>query len=389
MTGRTKVMAEKFVIIGASDFQNPLILKAKEKGYETHVFAWQDGAVGERTADHFYPVSITEKEKITEICRQIRPVGVASIGSDLAVVTVNYVAQQLGLLGNGPENTRLATNKYEMRRAFAAQGDPSPRFARVSGRDSRWEAALADLTYPLIVKPVDRSGSRGVTRLDGPEGLREAVEAAWAQSFARQAVVEEFVEGEEFSVEFVSWEKQHHFLAITRKFTTGAPHFIETGHVEPAGVSGPVLERVKAVVSHALDTLHVSYGASHAEVKIGPDGRVIIIEIGARMGGDCIGSDLVPLSTGYDYVGMVVDIACGRPPVLKAGAHHEEARIRFVYGPSDLEAFHAIAAAGEEQVYRVSDMEPFDGHMVSDSASRYGYMITVRDSSGKGRGLYA
>ena len=60
------------VIIGANDFQNPLILKAKEMGYETHVFAWKDGSIGERTADFFYPISITEKEKILEICRRIK-----------------------------------------------------------------------------------------------------------------------------------------------------------------------------------------------------------------------------------------------------------------------------------------------------------------------------
>ena len=104
-------MAEKLVIIGAGDFQNPLILKAKEKGYETHVFAWKDGAVGEETADYFYPVSITEKEKILEICREIRPAGVTSIGSDLAVATVKCRAERLGLRGNGPEKTRLASNK--------------------------------------------------------------------------------------------------------------------------------------------------------------------------------------------------------------------------------------------------------------------------------------
>ena len=372
-------MAEKIVIIGASDFQNPLILKAKEKGYETHVFAWKDGAVGEETADYFYPVSITEKEEILEICRQIQPAGIASIGSDLAVVTVNYLAQQLGLRGNGPENTRLATNKYEMRRAFEAQGDPSPRFRLIQAADQDWERLTEGLAWPLIVKPADRSGSRGITKLTGPEGLEEAVETARGYSFLHQAVIEEYVRGEEFSVEFISCEGNHHFLAMTRKFTTGAPHFIETGHIQPAGVAAPVLERVKQVVSHALDTLHVAWGASHAEVMIGPDGRVTIIEIGARMGGDCIGSDLVPLSTGYDYVGMVVDIACGKPLELRQGPHHREARIRFVCSEADLDKLRDIEEAGKEQVIRVSPMEPFDGHRVTDSSTRYGYMITVRD----------
>lgn len=396
-------MAEKLVIIGASDFQNPLILKAKEKGYETHVFAWQDGSVGERTADYFYPVSITEKEKILEICKGIRPVGVTSIGSDLAVVTVNYVAEQLGLVGNGPENTRLATNKYEMRKAFARNGDPSVGYVLavwregkvvfpgdgggMSGQfveypencDSDMFCQMTGFTFPVIVKPVDRSGSRGITLLSGPEGLEAAVEAACGQSFLHQVVIEEYVEGEEFSVEFISYEKTHHFLALTRKFTTGAPHFIETGHVQPAGVSDETLNQIRRVVSHGLDTLQVSCGPSHAEVKISPEGRVTIIEIGARMGGDCIGSDLVPLSTGYDFVGMTVDIACGKPLRMAQKPHHREARIRFVFSPEDLARMEAVKQAGVEKVWRVSPMEPFDGHGVTDSSSRYGYMITTRD----------
>ena len=81
---------KKIVIIGANSFQNPLILKAKEMGYETHVFAWKDGSIGERTADYFYPISIVEKEAILEECRRIQPDAVATIASDLANITVQY-----------------------------------------------------------------------------------------------------------------------------------------------------------------------------------------------------------------------------------------------------------------------------------------------------------
>ena len=79
---------KKIVIIGANDFQRPLIRKAKDMGYQTHVFAWREGATGAADADYFYEISITEKEKILEICKQIQPDGVATIGSDLANITV-------------------------------------------------------------------------------------------------------------------------------------------------------------------------------------------------------------------------------------------------------------------------------------------------------------
>lgn len=88
---------KKIVIIGANDFQRPLICKAKDMGYETHVFAWREGATGAADADRFYEISITEKEEILNICRKIRPDAVTTIGSDLANITVQYLAEKLGL----------------------------------------------------------------------------------------------------------------------------------------------------------------------------------------------------------------------------------------------------------------------------------------------------
>ena len=131
---------KKIVIIGANSFQNPLILKAKEMGYETHVFAWQDCSIGERTADYFYPISIVEKDEILEKCREIQPDAVVTIASDLANITVQYVASRLGLPSNSDENILISTNKYAMRQAFMDNGVASPKFAKVSEETDLAEA---------------------------------------------------------------------------------------------------------------------------------------------------------------------------------------------------------------------------------------------------------
>ena len=96
----------KIAIIGASLFQDPLILKAQELGLETHVFAWKTGDIGESLADYFYPISTREKDRILQRCREIGVEGIISIGSDLAMDTVNYVADKMGLVGNSIEATR-------------------------------------------------------------------------------------------------------------------------------------------------------------------------------------------------------------------------------------------------------------------------------------------
>lgn len=370
---------KKIVIIGANSFQNPLILKAKEMGYETHVFAWQDGSIGERTADYFYPISIVEKEKILEKCREIKPDAVTTIASDLANITVQYVASRLGLPGNSDENIIISTNKYAMRQALLDGGVPTPKFVKVSEQDD-FDKATKTMQYPLIVKPTDRSGSRGITKVDTLKEIPKAVQSAVENAFEKHAIIEEYFEGEEYSCECISYQGEHHVLAITKKYTTGYPHFIETGHMEPALLDEVTVHLVETEIKKALDALQVQNGASHSEFKITPDGEVRIIEIGSRMGGDCIGSHLVWLSTGYDFVKMVIDTALGQKPLLQREHKPQYAGIRFIFNQKDLEIYEDIKKNQPQILNYVSEIEKIGEHEVVDSSTRFGYFIIVADN---------
>lgn len=325
---------KNLAIIGASYLQLPLINKAKEMGYTTHVFAWAANDVGEQTADYFYPISITETERIAEKCGEIGICGICSIASDLAAVTVNYVASELGLAGNSMECTRKSTNKCLMREAFRKNGDPSPASIEV---DEQTDLHKLELKYPVIVKPTDRSGSRGIFKLESMEGLEAAVQVARNASFEKKALIEEFAEGEEYSVEGISFRGTHHILAFTRKFTTGAPHYVETGHMEPAPLSGEIKQKAEKIVIHALDSLGITDSASHSEIKIDDRGEIRIIEIGGRMGGDCIGSHLVRYSTGIDFLRAVIQVACGEEPNLTPVSEPMAAEVRYLFNAADVE----------------------------------------------------
>lgn len=374
MIGRHNM--KKLAIIGASYLQLPLIEKAKDMGLETHVFAWAANDVGERSADYFYPISIVEKEAILHKCQEIGVEGICSIASDLAMVTVNYVAEQLGLTGNSVECTARSTNKHKMRQCFEQNGDPSPKSILVDNMD---DLQGISLNYPIIVKPTDRSGSRGITKLESNAGLQEAIDRAKGLSLEGHALVEEFAIGQEYSVECISWQGEHHFLAMTYKYTTGSPMFIETGHLQPAPLTGELLERVKAVVFHALDGLGIEYGASHSELKIAPNGKIALIEIGGRMGGDFIGSDLVFLSTGYDFVKAVIETALGQKPSSSVGIP-SAAAVRFIFGPEDVFTFRKIQEEHPEIIIRQNVTERFD-HKVLDSSSRFGYYLLQSDDA--------
>lgn len=378
-------MKKKIAVIGANSFQNPLILRAKELGYETHVFAWKCGDIGEKNADFFYPVSITEKDTILAKCREIQIDAITTVASDLAAVTVNYIAGKMHLPGNSMSCTLKSTNKYMMRQAFRENQIPTPRFEVFAEKDSM--DRLADMQYPIIVKPTDRSGSRAIYKVETKEQLLPAIELAINSSFEKKAIVEEYIPGQEFSMEGITWNGEHYFLCATRKATTGAPHFIETGHMQPAGITAKTEEKIKVILGKALTALEITNSATHSEFKITPDGEIRIIEIGARMGGDCIGSDLVQISTGYDFLKMVIDVAMGEKPSFKKVNEPKMAIIRFIMEEKNLDELERIKRENPEILYHISEIDEIGAHKVLDSSTRYGYFILACDNKDKIRWL--
>jgi len=201
---------KKIAIIGASYLQLPLVQKAKEMGIETHCFAWEEGAVCKEFVDFFYSVSIVEKEQILAICKQIKINGITSIASDAAVPTVSYIADQLNLIGNDVVDVLASTDKYAMRQRFAEFCVSSPKYMIANEY-----SCIKNFRYPLIVKPTDRSGSRGVIKIEKAEDFKSAVLRAQQESFSHKAIVEEYISGSEVSVESITWQGKHYVLAIT------------------------------------------------------------------------------------------------------------------------------------------------------------------------------
>ena len=367
----------RLAIIGANESIDPLIRKAKDLGYETHVFAWKTGAEGEKNADFFYPVSIDQKDEILKLCQDIQPEGVCSITSDFAVRTVNYVARGLGLKCNSEECDLLARNKYHMRRALREHGLPTPWFLRVDHSLSRKEAE--ELTYPLIVKPTDRWSSKGVCRVNAPKELAAAVNRAMEESLEKKAILEEFAEGPEYSCECISYAGKHRALAITKKYTTGYPHYIETGHMQTSDIPPALWDAVQTAVFRALDALKIQYGASHTEFKLRDNGEIFLIETGARMGGDCIGTDLVQISTGYDYIRMVIDAAVGKEPAAYRINAPKTAMVKYICSREDYEQLRAMLGKYPEYIWRISQIDPIGTRKVTDSSGRYGYCLFAID----------
>lgn len=369
-------MKKKLAILGTNEYQNPLILRAKELGYETHVYGWKTGAIGEFTADVYHNVNIMDYERLWEEVKKVGVCGVASIASELAMHPMNFLLRKLGIPCNSPETEAIATDKYKMRCAMRDAGIDGPKFVLVE-RDFHVET-VSDFTYPLIIKPVDLSSSRGVMKINSREEMEEAIEYALGWSKTKQAILEEFIDGAEYSGESIAYEGKYRLLAVTKKATTGAPHFVETGHRQPANLSDEMLRKVEETLYKAFTAMGIKYGAVHPEFRITKEGRICFMEVGARMGGDCIGSDLVPLSSGYDYMGMVISIGCGEEPSFQKISVPKEAQIQYIITPEDLMEFERIKREEPDILVRYSEIKDISKEPILKSADRAGYYITAR-----------
>jgi biotin carboxylase len=301
-------MKKKLAIICASAGQIPMVNRAKEMGIETHCFAWDKGhySVCKGIADYFHPISILEKEQILEVCKDLKIDGITSVADANAAPTIAFVAENMRLIGNKYEDIVITCNKFLARQILSKNGVNSPRFAVVK------EGQIPDLTqfkYPVVVKPTDRSGSQGVTNANNEKELLDAINRAQQMSFAKEALIEEFISGSEVCAHSYSWNGEHYIFAVRDKVTTGAPYFVEIAHHFPSRHSSEIIARLEAEVRKSLDALNIKFGACESEFMITENGEVYAIEVNSAWGGKDY--DVIKYAYGIDYMTMDINAAMG------------------------------------------------------------------------------
>lgn len=364
-------MQKKIIIIGANEFQDQLVVKANDMGFETHVFAWEQGAVAKNHADFFYPISIREKETILKYAFIIKPQAVISVGSDLAVPTVNYIAHHLKLVGNSIRSSLISTNKYEMRKVLSKMNLPCPKFEFRAISDS---AFPTNFKKPFIIKPLDRSGGRGVKIIENPEDFKKGIKEIKEVTFSESFLIEEYFEGVQYSVEMISFRGKHYFLAITEEFYTKGPYIIERQQLTPGRISTEKLKEVIDIVKSSLDALEIRNGASHSEIRVNQKGEIRIIEIAGRMGGD-FRSDLVELTTGVDFIREIINVANNIPPKLHKENKQIAGLFRWVLNKRDVAIIKNIENQFPSNIIRISPIAKIDKNFVTNMAERYGYVF--------------
>ncbi|MBR7092915.1 MAG: ATP-grasp domain-containing protein [Clostridia bacterium] len=338
---------KKLLILGASVLQVPAIRKAREMGLYTAVADYDPRAVGIPLADRYYNVSTIDEQGVWQAAADLGADGIMTLATDMPMRAAAYACGRLGLPGISYETAVRATDKGEMIRAFEAAGVAHPQYVILPDPARADPAVLERIVYPCITKPTDNSGSRGVMLVQSRDELAQALAYSSTNGRKGGVIVEEYMRGPEVSVEIVVYRGTVHVLQVTDKLTTGAPHFVEMGHSQPSRLSAPQLAAVQALAVQAVRAVGIVDGAAHVEIMVTRDGPKMV-ELGARLGGDCITTHLVPLSTGVDMVRAVIDIALGRVPAVEPGRRQGSA-IRFF----DVPCGRIRGIAGAEQARQI------------------------------------
>lgn len=303
-------MQEKnILILGASELQVPGIKKAQEMGLKCIAVDYDRNATGAKIADVFYDISTLDEKRVLDVAKYHNISGIFTICSDRPMRVVAKVGNILGLNTISEKAALLATNKAHMRDAFRKAGVGIPEY-RVCQTIEECKSAVEEIGLPVVIKPSDNAGSRGISYIDFDTDVFEAYEYAKENSMEGVVLVEEFLNGNEVSVEAFVKNSDIYIIQITDKITTGAPHFVEMGHDQPTSYRGNILNEIKEVTKGAIKSLCIDGGPIHAELKITEKG-VKVIELGARLGGDHISTDLVMLSTGINMVEANIKWALG------------------------------------------------------------------------------
>lgn len=376
LTGKT------IMILGASVLQLPAIEKAAELGLKVVALDMNPEAIGFGVPGVVKEVvSTIDIPAAVEAAKKHMIDGVLTLATDMPMRTVAAVAKECGLGGISEETAIRATDKAEMRQALQRAGVPIPRFFRVRSIEEYREVS-SRMHGAYIVKPADSSGSRGVLKVENDTDADRAFE--YARSFSRNGVVvvEECMTGPEVSVETLAINGEVYIVQITDKMTTGAPHFVEMGHTQPTRLS--CAEAIWKVAIAANKAIGIENGPSHTEIIVTKEGPKIV-ELGARLGGDCITTHLVPLSTGVNMVEACIRLALGEKPDIRPSLHCGSAIRYFHQHAGIVKGIDGVDEAkrlpGVQQISIVHGV----GERITeimDSGSRMGFVIAQGTDAG-------
>lgn len=365
------------LIFGLSYLQKSLVLQCRELGIKTIGIDICNNPLCAKDVDVFEQVAGDDYEGTIAVAKKYNVNGLICAATDKPLVMMARVAKALNLPFYSLDTAVWSTDKLLMKERFQQGGVPCAKGVIISSfedfKREKWN-------FPLIIKPRDSSGSRGVIYCKDETAVKDAIQEALQYSHKGNVLVEEFIDGPEYSIESLHYKGKTHVLQFTQKQTTSFPYNVELGHIQPADLTDKQKEEIGEIINKIAAIFKFDNCASHTELKI-CNGKIVVIETSPRLGGDFITSKLVPLSTGINMEKLLIKIAVGEevreddfvPGIKRCSAirffNLTEGEIIFI---GDLGKIKKVAGFKEYNF----DLKKGDSiNKITSSLNRYGWCI--------------
>ena len=309
------VRKKRLLLLGGSHYIIPAIKAAHDLGYYVITCDYLPDNAGHKYADEYHNVSTIDKEGVLELAKSLNIDGILSFANDSGVVTAAYVADALGLPTCPYSSVCILQNKDLFRKFLSENGFVVPKAQGYS----RFEDVIDDIstfTFPVIVKPVDSCGSKGVTKVESLNQLHDAVDAALARSFSGRFIVEEFITQKGYSsdTDCFSIDGELVFCSFNnQRFDADAENpYTPSGFSWPSSMSMEHQAELRSELQRLMHLLNMGTTIYNIETREGVDGKAYIMEVSPRAGGNRL-AEMLRIACGQDLITNAVRAAVGDP----------------------------------------------------------------------------
>ena len=368
------------MVFGCGELQQSIIGRAHKKGLFVVGIDPCEDAFCKDDVDAFEVVGGQDFEGTCAVVEKYEIDAIVTAATDKPLVMMARIAEKYGFPFFSVDTARWSTDKYQMKQRFLEGGVPCAK-----GRLVKSVEETEDMVYPMIVKPRDNSGSRGVKLCRTREELVGSMAEALEYSKLDSVLVEEFIEGQEYSIEGLHYDGKSEVIQFTEKKTTEFPYNVELGHKQPANLTEEQKDAIREIVCKISAALHFENCPSHTELKINERG-ILVIETSPRLGGDYITSTLVPLSTGINMEDQLLNIALGDSVDTRTGRKDKAAGVEFFHFPEgivrsiDESVLERISSRTEVVFVDLKLRERDRVPRITSSLDRYGEFIMMVES---------
>ena len=375
-----KFMDKKSILVfGVGELQQSIIRRANAMGLFTVGIDPCEDAYSREECSAFEVVGGQDYEGTLSVAKKYNVSAIVTAATDKPLVMMARIAKELSLSFYSVETAEWSTDKFQMKQRFIEGGVPC-----AQGRLIHSAEEAKGLYFPVICKPRDNSGSRGVKLCGDLQELQECIDEALQYSKLDTVLVEEFIEGREFSIESLHYDGKTEVIQFTEKKTTEFPYNVELGHKQPANLTKEQKKSIREIIANIAAALKFENCPSHTELKVNERG-IFVIETSPRLGGDFITSTLTPLSTGINLEDQLLHIALGEKVDTTTGRVEKASGVCFFSYPEGevVSISDQIAEVSSWPMISKFELKLKVGDIINpitSSLNRYGQFIVCGDS---------